>query len=87
MVRAEIIIGNKEGIHLIPANIIASEAEKFDSIIHLEKNHMDINAKSIIGLVSGAFRKGDIALCVCDGPDEKEALEAMKRILTKNFED
>ena len=33
------------------------------------------------------FRQGDVIQCVCDGPDEKEALEAMKEILAKDLEE
>ena len=87
MVRAEVTIGNREGIHLGPANKIVNVAEKFHSTIHLKTEYMDINAKSIINLVSGTFRYGDTLLCVCDGPDEKKALAAMKEILSSDLED
>ena len=87
MVRAEVTIGNREGIHLGPANKIVNVAEQFHSTIHLKTEHMDINAKSIINLVSGIFRYGDTLLCVCDGPDEKQALAAMKEVLSSDLED
>ena len=87
MVQAELTVGNPEGIHLIPANKIANVADKFRSEIHLRTEYMDINAKSIISIVSGSFRQGDKVLCVCQGPDEREALEAMKDIVSQNLED
>jgi phosphocarrier protein len=87
MVQAEVTIENPEGIHLIPANKIANVADKFKSEIHLKTEYMDINAKSIISIVSGSFRKGDMVLCVCQGPDETAALAAMKDILSQNLED
>lgn len=85
MVRSEVIIGNEEGIHLLAAAKIAEIADRFDCIIHLKYKNMDLNAKSIISLVSGAIRKGDTVLCVCDGPDDKEALATMKELLVQNF--
>lgn len=87
MVQAEVTVANSEGIHLIPANKIANVADKFKSEIHLRTEYMDINAKSIISVVSGSFRKGDKLLCVCQGPDEAEALEAMKDIISQEFEE
>ena len=87
MVRAEITIGNREGIHLGPANKVVNIADHFRSTIHLKTEYMDINAKSIINLVSGTFRYGDTLICVCEGPDEKEALAAMKEILSADLED
>lgn len=86
MVRSEVVIGNEEGIHLLVAAKIANVADQFDCIIHLKYKNMDLNAKSIISLVSGAIRKGDTVLCVCDGPDDKKALETMKELLVQNFE-
>lgn len=86
MVRAELTVMNEQGIHLGPANIIANLADKFESQIHFKTEYMDVNAKSIINLISGTFRQGDKILCVCSGPDEKEALEAMRDVLSRNLE-
>jgi phosphocarrier protein len=87
MVQAEVTVLNPEGIHLIPANKIANVADMFRSEIHLKTEYMNINAKSIISVVSGSFQKGDKLLCVCEGPDEAEALKAMQDILSQNFEE
>lgn len=86
MVRAELTVMNEQGIHLGPANIIANLADKFESQIHFKTEYMDVNAKSIINLISGTFRQGDKILCVCSGPDEKEALEAMRDVLSRSLE-
>ena len=53
----------------------------------IKTDYMDVNAKSIINLISGTFRHGDVVQCVCNGPDEEEALAAMKRILSENLEE
>ena len=87
MVRAELTVMNEEGIHLGPANIIANLADRFDAQIHFQTQYMDINAKSIISLVSATFRQGDKILCICSGPDEKAALAAMRNVLSKNLEE
>ena len=86
MVRAELTVMNEQGIHLGPANIIANLADKFESQIHFKTEYMDVNAKSIINLISGTFRQGDKILCVCSGPDENEALEAMRDVLSRSLE-
>ena len=86
MVRAELTVMNEQGIHLGPANIIANLADKLESQIHFKTEYMDVNAKSIINLISGTFRQGDKILCVCSGPDEKEALEAMRDVLSRSLE-
>ena len=76
-----------QGIHLGPAAKVASLADKFDAQIHFQTQYMDINAKSIISLVSATFRQGDKILCICSGPDEKAALAAMRDVLSKNLEE
>ena len=78
---------NAQGIHLGPANKIANLADKFDAQIHFKTEYMDVNAKSIINLISGTFRQGDKVLCVCNGADEREALAAMKEILAGDLEE
>lgn len=86
MVRAELTVESEQGIHLFVANKIANVADKFDSQIHFKTEYMDINAKSIINLVSGTLCKGDKVLCVCNGPDEREALEAMKDLMAQDLD-
>lgn len=87
MVSAQLTIANAQGIHLGPANKIANAADRFDCQIHFKTEYMDVNAKSIINLVSGTFRQGDSVECVCDGPDEREALAAMTAILANDLEE
>ena len=87
MVHAELTIANEQGIHIGPANKIANLADRYDCQIHLKTDYMDVNAKSIINLISGTFRNGDIVQCVCTGPDENEALAAMKKLLSGNLEE
>lgn len=87
MVQAELTIANSLGIHLGPANKIANVADKFDAKIHFRTEYMDLNAKSIIALVSGTFHQGDMITCVCEGPDEKAALSAMREILSQELEE
>ena len=86
MVHAELTIINEQGIHLGPANKIANLADRYDCQIHFKTEYMDVNAKSIINLISGTFRQGDVIQCVCDGPDEKEALENLKNIIKENLD-
>ena len=83
MVRAELIVMNEQGIHLGPANTIANLADKFESQIHFKTEYMDVSAKSI----SGTFRQGDKIICECIGPDEEEALAAMKDLLSGDLEE
>ena len=61
---------------------VAIAASKFDSTFTMESGNSIINMKSMLGLLSHALPKGEIAL-VADGADEAEAMEAVCQLLEK----
>ena len=72
MVHAELTIINEQGIHLGPANKIANLADRYDCQIHFKTEYMDVNAKSIINLISGTFRREMLYnVCVTDRMKKK----------------
>lgn len=87
MVKAVVTVRTSQGLHLGPANVIANAAEEYKSMIRFVKGGMEINAKSILGIVSGCFQSGTSLTCICDGPDEKEALKKMQDLLGSELKD
>lgn len=72
MVHAELTIINEQGIHLGPANKIANLADRYDCQIHFKTEYMDVNAKSIINLISGhSDREMLYNVCVTDRMKKK----------------
>ncbi|WP_175614662.1 HPr family phosphocarrier protein [Piscibacillus halophilus] len=59
--------------------------QKYDAEIFLKKNvhgsMMEANLKSILGLINLQLQGKDEVTVVCEGPDAKEALEALKDFL------
>ena len=84
MVQAELTITNEQGIHLGPANKIANLADRYDCQIHFKTDYMDVNAKSIMGMMSMNFENGSELTIVADGADEEAAVNALSEYLTKN---
>lgn len=80
MIREEINIVNRLGIHARPAALIAQEAGKFKSDICLIKEGIEINAKSIMGVMMLAAEKGAKLTVTISGQDEIEAHKAMKKV-------
>jgi phosphotransferase system HPr (HPr) family protein len=55
MIRKEITVTNKTGLHARPASMFVQKASKFKSSIMIEKEDKTINAKSIISVLSGGI--------------------------------
>jgi len=87
MISKELEIETRAGIHARPASQIVKTANRFKSNIYFEKDDMKINGKSIMGIITlGATYKAKV-LCICEGEDEKELLEAIERLFKNRFEE
>ena len=77
MVSQKVVIKNPTGLHLRPAGILCKEAMKFKSLITFSFKDNTANAKSVVSVRGACVKCGDEIEGVCDGEDEKEALEAL----------
>lgn len=87
MIKEDIKIKNRLGIHARPAALLAQEAGKFKSDIFFTKEGMEINAKSIMGIMMIAAEQGSIVTISLEGIDEVEAHKAIKKIFEEIFEE
>jgi phosphocarrier protein len=85
MVELETTIKNRAGIHARPSALIAQTSIKFASRIYLEKSGNRINAKSIMGIITLAASFGTWIKIIADGPDEQQAVEALKLLFDSGF--
>jgi phosphocarrier protein HPr len=81
MIKDLITVLNENGLHALPASRFVKLAEKFESDVTLIKDGIEVSGKSIMGILTLACEKGSKILLICDGKDEKEALEALRKIL------
>jgi catabolite repression HPr-like protein len=79
MVEKQVEVLLKTGLQARPAALFVQEANRFSSDIYLEKDGKKVNAKSIMGLMSLAVSAGSVITLIADGPDEKEAIEALTK--------
>lgn len=77
MLEKRVEITLRTGLQARPAALFVQEANRFASDIFLEKDGIKVNAKSIMGLMSLAVSSGTTITLISNGPDEKEALEAL----------
>lgn len=77
MVSQKVIVHNPTGLHLRPAGNLCKEAMRFRSLITFQFKENTANAKSVLSVLGACVKCGDEIEFVCEGEDEKEALEAL----------
>lgn len=85
MTEVEVMITNKLGLHARPAAKLVQTASMFDSNIVLIKENLEVNAKSIMGVMMLAAEMGATIIIRADGPDEKEAITAVAHVFNSKF--
>jgi len=85
MVRAEIEIANKLGLHARASAKLTQIARSYSSEVWLEKGPRRINAKSIMGVMMLAAGKGSTIVVETDGDDEQQALETILKLIADKF--
>jgi len=87
MLSKEVVVQNQVGLHARPATFFIQKANEFKSGIWVEKNDRRVNAKSLLGVLSLGITKGTRITVFADGPDEREALEALAALIGANFDE
>ena len=77
MIKQEIEIINKLGLHARASSKLTQTASQFASEIWIEKNGRKVNAKSIMGVMMLAAAMGSNITLEANGADETEAIAAL----------
>ena len=76
---------NESGVHARPAGAFVKMATGFSSDINIEVNGKNVNAKSIMNLLSLGLKKDDEIKIIANGEDEIEAVEALVNLIHSKF--
>ena len=85
LVEEEMVILNKLGMHLRPAQQFVQTVLKFECDVHLQKDGQRVNAKSIMGLLTLAAAQGTHLLVSCEGDDAQDAVDAIRGLIENGF--
>jgi phosphocarrier protein HPr len=85
MVEVEVMITNKLGLHARPAAKLVQTASAFISNVVLIKENLEVNAKSIMGVMMLAAEMGTTIIIRADGPDENDAANAVAHVFNAKF--
>jgi len=83
----EVQVVNRLGLHARPSARLTALASKFKSEIWITRNTRRVNAKSIMGVMMLAAAKGSMLVIEARGPDEQDALDALRRLIESGFEE
>ncbi|HWU83051.1 MAG TPA: HPr family phosphocarrier protein [Methylophilaceae bacterium] len=85
MIKHEIEIINKLGLHARASTKLTQTASIYNSDIWIERNGRRVNAKSIMGVMMLAASKGSTITLEADGKDEQVAMEALIALINNRF--
>ena len=85
MLKKELTIENRSGLHARPAAVFVEVADRFQADIELAFDGIIVNAKSIIGVLSLGIGQGDLITLLIEGEDEQEAMATMVQLIEDKF--
>ena len=85
MKKRELLIENRLGLHARAAAQIVKTASGYTSKILLSKDGVEVDGKSIMGIMMMAASKGTTVQVQADGGDEERALNGMEKLFKDKF--
>lgn len=82
---AQVRVANELGLHARPAAKLAQEAQKFDSAILLVMNQQEVDAKSILDILTLAAPRGCGITIRASGGDARAAVERLTGLFRERF--
>jgi phosphotransferase system HPr (HPr) family protein len=81
LIEKEFTIKNKTGLHARPATQFVKKAASYKCTIKVRKGPVEVNAKSLISLLSLGANMGTIITVTADGEDENDAVDGLVDLL------
>jgi phosphocarrier protein len=85
MAERTVTIVNRNGLHARPAAEIVKAAARFTSDIVIVRDELEVNGKSIMGVMMLAAECGATLTLRATGPDETAALDAIAALIANRF--
>ena len=86
-IKEKIKIINKLGLHARPAALLVQEASKYISTIELESDGLQVNGKSIMGVMMLAAAYGSELTVIANGDDAEAAIAGLKALINSKFDE
>ncbi|MBX9856856.1 MAG: HPr family phosphocarrier protein [Gemmatimonadaceae bacterium] len=85
MAERSVQIVNKHGLHARPAAEMVKAASRFKADITISRDDLEVNGKSIMGVMMLAAEYGATITLKASGPDADDALDALSALVASRF--
>ena len=85
MLKRDVKIVNKLGLHARASAKLTQTASRFAAAVWIARNGRRVNAKSIMGVMMLAAGLGSTVELETDGADEAAAMEAIEKLFAERF--
>ena len=85
MSEIQLLIRNQLGLHARACALFVKTASKFKSEVMVARDDLQVNGKSIMGVMMLAAEEGSTIVVSADGPDESEAIAALRELVDGKF--
>lgn len=85
MTQRSVRIVNKNGLHARPAAELVKIASRFQSEITMVRDELEVNGKSIMGVMMLAAECGAELIIRAEGPDADQAVRALADLVAMKF--
>lgn len=82
MVSKNMTINIPSGLEARPVALLVQVASQYESKIMVQTGSKQINAKSIMGMMSLGLNEGEDLTVIADGADEEDAIAHIEKYLT-----
>ncbi len=85
MIERSVKILNRNGLHARPAAEVVKTAAKFKSEITIVRDDLEVNGKSIMGVMMLAAEFEASVTIRANGPDAQQAVDAIAELIAQKF--
>ncbi|HAA76825.1 TPA: phosphocarrier protein HPr [Candidatus Latescibacteria bacterium] len=86
MVEIRATVKNRLGIHARPAAYLVKASSKFDAEVTFEKDRLEVNGKSIMGVMMLAAETGAEIIVRANGSDESDAAKELAGMIESELD-
>lgn len=85
MPEIQLLIRNQLGLHARACALFVKTASKYRSDVFVSRDDLEVNGKSIMGVMMLAAGKGSVITLSADGPDAEAALDGLATLVADRF--
>ena len=85
MIKKPVKIQLSEGLDARPIALLVQEASQYSSSVYIEVDQKQVNAKSIMAVMSLGVKKGNEVIITAEGEDEEDAIAEIQKVLEENL--